>query len=98
MVWPLGAETIRGEGCPTNAMRRVPAGGAGGPPIAIRDQGESLALEGVLDVRTVADAQGDLARRLAERKPRAIDLGNLSSLDTPGALLLCRLSGGQVRL
>src|SRR2546423_1392425 len=86
-------ETIPGEGCPTSAMRRASAGGSGAPAIAIRDEGETLALEGALDVRTLTAARDDLARRLAQRKPRAIDLGQLSSLDTPGALFLCRLSG-----
>ena len=79
-------------------MPRASPGGSGAPAIAIRDEGDNLALEGALDVRTLAVAQDDLARRLAERKPRAIDLGHLSSLDTPGALLLCRLSGDKVKL
>jgi phospholipid/cholesterol/gamma-HCH transport system permease protein len=79
-------------------MRRASAGGAGTPAVAIRDEGDVLAIEGALDVRTVAGAQDDLARRFAQRKPRAIDLGALSSLDTPGALMLCRLSGEAVKL
>jgi phospholipid/cholesterol/gamma-HCH transport system permease protein len=79
-------------------MRRASPGGSGAPAIAIREEGETLALEGALDVRTLTVAGDDLARRLAERKPRAIDLGQLSSLDTPGALLLCRLSGDKVKL
>ncbi len=79
-------------------MRRVPAGGSGPAAIAIRENGETLALEGALDLRTLTAAEDDLARRMGERKPRAIDLGQLSSLDTPGALLLCRLSGDKVKL
>ena len=79
-------------------MRRATTGGSGAPAIAIREDGETLALEGALDVRTLTAAEDDLARRLGERKPRAIDLEKLSSLDTPGALLLCRLSGDKVKL
>ena len=71
-----------------------PAASGGTPAIAIREEGETLALEGALDVRTLTAAEDDLARHLGGRKPRAVDLGKLSSLDTPGALLLCRLMGG----
>ena len=77
-------------------MPRTPAGGT--PAIAVREEGENLALEGALDVRTLTAAESDLARRFEQRKPRAIDLEKLSSLDTPGALLLCRLSGDKVKL
>ncbi|HEY2929190.1 MlaE family ABC transporter permease [Piscinibacter sp.] len=47
-----------------------------------------MALAGVLDIRTLAEAEAALAQG---PKARTVDVGNLSSLDTPGALLLCRL-------
>ena len=56
--------------------------------IATSDDGHRIALAGALDIRTLAEAEAALARG---PKSRAVDIGNLSSLDTPGALLLCRL-------
>src|SRR5438046_231777 len=68
------------------------------PTIAISCDGDRLALEGVLDIRTLVQANQSLERSLAQHKSRALDLHNLSSLDTPGALFLCGLRDKGVEL
>jgi phospholipid/cholesterol/gamma-HCH transport system permease protein len=72
------------------------------PTVAVSGEGDLLALEGVLDIRTLAAASGQLKhwmkQRLTAHSRRALDLGKLSSLDTPGALLLCGLRSKGVEL
>ena len=63
--------------------------------LAIQGDGNRLALDGDLDIRTLAEARDALARWLGTdhlRERRSLDLGRLRGLDTPGALLLRRLS------
>jgi len=62
--------------------------------VAISGDGDRLALKGALDIRTLAEAK----KSLKQQKPRALDLGNLSDLDTPGALFLCGLRDEGVEL
>ncbi|MFZ3323004.1 MAG: MlaE family lipid ABC transporter permease subunit [Usitatibacter sp.] len=66
--------------------------------LAIKGDGERLSLEGVLDIRTLGQAQGALATRKGQRKARALDVSGLSELDTPGALFLCGLRAKDVEL
>jgi phospholipid/cholesterol/gamma-HCH transport system permease protein len=67
--------------------------------IAIRGEGDRLALEGVLDVRTLPEVRSSLARWLGRgRAHLALDLGSLSNLDTPGALFLAGLGGRGVQM
>jgi len=61
------------------------------PTIAVSGNGDRLALEGVLDIHTLKEARTSLRHALKQRKTRALDLGKLSGLDTPGALFLCGL-------
>src|SRR5687767_59300 len=68
------------------------------PAIAVTGDGERRMLEGVLDIHTVAQARKALGQWLEESKARALDLGKLSGLDTPGALFLCGLRAKQVEL
>src|SRR5437016_739626 len=68
------------------------------PAIAIKDDGGRFALEGALDIRTLREAANSLNAWQRERKSRTLDLRNLSSLDTPGALLLCDLQQHGVEL
>jgi len=68
------------------------------PSVAVRGDGEELALEGVLDIRTLATATDALAQQVKRKKPRALNLENLEELDTPGALLLCKLAANGVEL
>ncbi|HXN15158.1 MAG TPA: MlaE family lipid ABC transporter permease subunit [Usitatibacter sp.] len=68
------------------------------PSVAIRGEGDRLALEGVLGIQTLLEAQNGLAEWLKQRKPRALDLAHLSALDTPGALFLCGLRDKGVEL
>jgi phospholipid/cholesterol/gamma-HCH transport system permease protein len=66
--------------------------------IAVTGEGDRRALEGVLDVRTLVAAEGSLTDWLRQRKARALDIGKLSGIDTPGALFLCGLLGKGVEL
>jgi phospholipid/cholesterol/gamma-HCH transport system permease protein len=69
------------------------------PAIAIRGEGDRLALAGVLDVRTLPEVRSSLARWLGERHARpALDLGGLAGLDTPGALFLAGLRAQGVQI
>ena len=78
------------------SRRRDP--GRHSPTIAIKDDGGRFALEGPLDIRTLREAANSLNAWQRERKSRTLDLRNLSSLDTPGALLLCDLQQHGVEL
>jgi phospholipid/cholesterol/gamma-HCH transport system permease protein len=77
-------------------MRKAP--GPAAPAIAVRGEGDHVALEGVLDIHTVGEARRSLADVPGVRKPRALDLGKLEGLDTPGALLLAGLREDGVKL
>ena len=66
--------------------------------IAVTGDDDRLALEGVLDIRTLADAQRALRPRLEQHPKRSLDIGNLRGLDTPGALFLCGLRERGVQL
>ena len=72
------------------------------PTVTVSGDGDRLALQGVLDIRTLTEAEDSLKqwlkRRLGGHRRRALDLGNLSGLDTPGALFLCRLREKGVEL
>jgi phospholipid/cholesterol/gamma-HCH transport system permease protein len=68
------------------------------PTVAVTGIGEQLALEGVLDVRTLASATESLQRQVKQKKLRTLDIGKLEELDTPGALLLLGLAGNGVEL
>src|SRR5207245_3097554 len=62
--------------------------------LEIRADGDRLAFEGELCLRTLADAE----RSMRGAKVRSIDVGNLNALDTSGALFLCnwRRTGGEL--
>ena len=62
--------------------------------VAISGDGDRFALKGTLDIRTIAEARESLKRR----KLGAIDLRDLTGLDTPGALFLCGLRDKGVTL
>src|ERR1044071_7637933 len=62
--------------------------------IVITENGEEVALEGVLNARTLAQVKN----RFAQRKPRAVDVAKLAVLDTIGALFLCELDAQDVKL
>jgi len=64
------------------------------PAIAIHSDGDGLALAGILDIRTLPQAE----QSLGKRKPPSLDLSNLNALDTPGALFLCGLRSRGVEL
>jgi phospholipid/cholesterol/gamma-HCH transport system permease protein len=68
------------------------------PAFAISGDDERLALAGVLDIGTLAEVRDSLQQRLKQHKSGALDLGDLTGLDTPGALFLCGLRGKGVEL
>jgi phospholipid/cholesterol/gamma-HCH transport system permease protein len=60
--------------------------------VAVEEDGERLALRGALTLRSLAAAEKLLKPWRTKRSARALDLGDLEELDTPGALLLCALA------
>jgi len=68
------------------------------PRFAIGGEGERLALEGALDLRSLGEAGTALNKRLARRELASLDLAGLQALDTPGAQLLCALQANGVAL
>jgi phospholipid/cholesterol/gamma-HCH transport system permease protein len=77
---------------PQAASERVPL------TVAIDDAGNRMTLEGALDIRTLAEAQRSLNEWRTKHKSRVLDLGQLTALDTPGALFLCALRDKGVEL
>ena len=57
-----------------------------------------MALAGTLDIRTLAEAEAAVAQWPKPRQSRTVDVGNLSGIDTPAALFLCRLRGQGIAL
>jgi len=57
----------------------------------VDNDGDRLALRGALDIRTLTQAENSLKQWPKKRKSRTLDISDLSSLDTPGALFLCGL-------
>ena len=68
------------------------------PTVAVSGDGDRFALEGTLDIHTLPAATRSLRQQVRRRKPRALDLSKLTTLDTPGALFLCGLAGKGVEL
>ena len=66
--------------------------------VAVGDDGNRAALHGALDIHTLGDAEKSLERWPEKRKSGALDLSDLSSLDTPGALFLCGLRNKGIEL
>ena len=66
--------------------------------IDVGEEGNQLTLHGSLDIRNLVEAKESLGRLLGKSKSAALDLHDLSSLDTPGALFLCALRDKGVAL
>src|ERR1700676_5007192 len=66
--------------------------------VALGDESNRAALRGALDIRTLTQAQRSLGQWPKKRKAGALDLRELSSLDTPGALFLCALRSRGIEL
>jgi phospholipid/cholesterol/gamma-HCH transport system permease protein len=64
------------------------------PALLVSADGERLAFAGALDIHTLSDAD----RALRAHRVHRVDVGNLHALDTPGAMLLCRLQGEGVHI
>ena len=67
------------------------------PAVTLRGEGDRAALAGALVIHTLAEA-GIAVRERVQRKLRTLDLRELDSLDTPGALFLCGLRESGVEL
>ena len=66
--------------------------------IAVSGVGDSLALSGALEIQTLAKARESLKKWSRHGASRTLNLANLESLDTPGALFLCSLRDKGVEL
>jgi len=66
--------------------------------VDIGDEGDRAALHGSLDIRTLGKAEKSLGHWPKKRKSGALDLRDLSGLDTPGALFLCGLRNKGIEL
>ena len=66
--------------------------------VAFGDKGDRAALQGALDIHTLANAETSLGRWSKQRKSGTLDLSELISLDTPGALFLCGLRNRGIEL
>jgi phospholipid/cholesterol/gamma-HCH transport system permease protein len=66
--------------------------------VVVGDRDDRLKLEGVLDIRTLAQAEQSLVQWRKKRTAHVLDLRDLSGLDTPGALFLCGLRDEGVEL
>ncbi len=77
-----------------------PASSAQSPlTVVAGDGGDRMTLKGSLDIRTLAQAEQSLTQWwLKKRAAHVLDLRDLSSLDTPGALFLCGLRDRGVEL
>lgn len=68
------------------------------PTLAIAGDGDRLALDGALGLRTLNQARQFLEPWRKHRTSRVLDVSGLSSLDTPGAMFLCELRDAHVEL
>jgi phospholipid/cholesterol/gamma-HCH transport system permease protein len=65
---------------------------------AVSGEGDTLSLEGTLDISTLTEARRALAQNGKRGKPHVLELGKLGTLDSPGALFLCSLQSKGVEL
>ena len=68
------------------------------PILAVDGNGDRLALDGVLGIRTLDQARHALEQWRKQRKAQVLDVSKLSGLDTPGAMFLCELRDKHVEL
>ena len=68
------------------------------PMLAIEGDGDRRSLDGILGMRTLAQARQALDDWRKQRKPLVLDVSKLGGLDTPGAMFLCELRGKHVEL
>lgn len=66
--------------------------------VVVSGVGDSLALSGALEIVTLAEARESLKKWSRRGSSRTLDIANLESLDTPGALFLCSLRDKGVEL
>lgn len=66
--------------------------------LTVNGEGDRRGLDGSLDVLSLETAKAALGAWLESGKSRQLDLGQLSGLDTPGALFLVELQDRKVKL
>jgi phospholipid/cholesterol/gamma-HCH transport system permease protein len=81
------------------AAAAMPNGSSGQPPpFSVREKGDRVTLAGALVIRTLTGARAALRQRTSQRQLETLDLSDLESLDTPGALFLCGLREAGVQV
>jgi phospholipid/cholesterol/gamma-HCH transport system permease protein len=68
------------------------------PTVVVSGDGDRLALEGALEIATLAEARNALKKWSKKGAAGSLDIARLDSLDTPGALFLCGLRDKGVKL
>ena len=68
------------------------------PTVVVSGDGDRLALAGALGIATLNEARNALKKWSKRGPSRSLDVANLASLDTPGALFLCGLRDKGVEL
>ncbi len=68
------------------------------PTVVVSGDGDRLALAGVLEISTLAEARNSLKKWSRQGLSRSLNVAKLDSLDTPGALFLCGLRDKGVEL
>lgn len=80
-------------------VNKQPLSTAPSPPtVAVSSDGDHLALAGVLEIATLAEARHALQKWSGHASSRVLDIAGLDSIDTPGALFLCDLRTHGVEL
>ena len=68
------------------------------PNVVVASDDKGVALRGVLDIHTLPAAERALKRQITQLKSRGLDVSNVETLDSPGALFLCELRDAGVAL
>lgn len=68
------------------------------PRLVVSGDGDRLALAGVLEMATLAEARNCLKKESKQGPSRVLDIAGIDSMDTPGALFLCGLRDKGVEL
>ena len=68
------------------------------PAIVVSGDGDRRALEGALEIETLAEARDSLGKWTRQKASRSLDVAGLDSVDTSGAMFLCGLRDKGVKL
>jgi phospholipid/cholesterol/gamma-HCH transport system permease protein len=93
----IGSSAVSTHVQPDVIMQGAPSKSSS-PALAIAGEGDRAVLDGVLGLRTLAQARQALEHWRRQRKAHVLDLSKLTGLDTPGAMFLCELRDQHVEL